>query len=51
MLSEKLVNKYRQTYQHKFGKDISTKEAERELLDLKELVKLILKERRSRRGN
>lgn len=51
MISDKLVNKYRQIYQHKFGKDISTKEAERELMDLKELVRLIVKERRARHAN
>lgn len=50
ILSKHLVGKYQNIYKTKFNKDISTKDAERELLGLKELVRLIVKERRNRHG-
>lgn len=50
-LSKHLIRGYQEEYKRKFGKDISTKDAERELLDLKDFVRLIVKIRRQRRGN
>ncbi|MBR3414771.1 hypothetical protein IKG73_01995 [Candidatus Saccharibacteria bacterium] len=50
LLSEKLVREYQGEHKRKFGEDISPKEAERELLELKELMRLIVKERRKRHG-
>ena len=50
LLSERLVRRYQNEYKRKFGRDISPKEAERELLGLTDLVRLITKERRSRHG-
>ena len=46
VLSKNLIHEYQETYKRKFGEGISSKEAERELFDLKELVRLITKERR-----
>ena len=51
ILSDKLVREYQKEHKRKFGKDISAKDAERELLDLKDFVRLIVKIRRQRRGN
>ena len=51
IIAKHLINKYQQVYKCKFGKDISAKEAERELFDLKELIRLIVKERKNRHGN
>lgn len=48
VLSKNLIHEYQETYKRKFGEEISSKEAERELFDLKELVRLITKERRKR---
>ena len=50
VLSERLVREYQKTYKRKFNKDIPPKEAERELLDLTGLVRLIIRGRRSRHG-
>ncbi len=50
ILSKNLVQEYRKKYKTKFGKDISPKDAERELLNLKDLVRLIAKERKQRHG-
>ena len=50
-LSKKLVQEYQKEYKQKYGKSISPKEAEKELLDLKDLLRLIIKERRQRHGN
>ena len=44
-ISKKLINTYQRTHEHKFGKTISEKEAERELSDLTKLIKLIKQER------
>ena len=49
-LSKRLVHRYQNEYKRKFGRDISPKEAEQEIFDLKELVRLITKERRNHRG-
>lgn len=51
ILSERLIRGYQEEYKHKFGKDISAKDAEQELLNLKDLVRLIVKTRRQRHGN
>ena len=51
MVSKRMIHQYQQTYRRKFGEDISAKAAERELYDLKELVRLIRKERKNRHGN
>ena len=51
ILSRHLVQEYQKEYKCKYGKDIPTKEAERELLDLKDLVRLINKVRRQRNGS
>lgn len=51
VLSNKLVQEYQKEYKRKYGKDILPKDAERELLDLKDFVRLIVKTRRQRRGN
>ena len=51
VLKHDLVQKYQKEYKRKFGKDIPTKDAERELLNLKDLVRLIAKTRRQRHGN
>ena len=37
-------------YEHKFGKNISVKDAERELFDLAKLIRLIAKERKNHHG-
>lgn len=50
IFSGNLVQEYQKEYQRKFGEDISPKDAEREMLDLKELVRLILRERRQHHG-
>ena len=50
VLSQRLVQEYQKEYQCKYGKNISPKDAEKELLELKDLVRLILKERRNRHG-
>ena len=47
-LSKNLVQEYQKEYKSKFGKDISPKEAEKEIFDLKELVRLIAKVRKNR---
>lgn len=49
-LSKNLIREYQRLYKIKFGKDISPKEAEREIFDLKELARLIAKERRCHHG-
>ena len=49
-ISPKLVRKYKQTHERKFGQSISAKEAERKLSDLAELIKLLSKERSHRYG-
>lgn len=51
VLSKKLVQEYQKEYKRKFGEDISLKDAERELLDLKDLVRLINKVRRQHNGS
>ena len=51
VLSKKLVQEYQKECKRKFGEDISLKDAERELLDLKDLVRLINKVRRQRNGS
>ena len=51
VLSNRLVHEYQGEYKHKFGKDISPKDAERELLNLKDLVRLIVKVRRQHNGS
>lgn len=50
VLSNKLVREHQRLHRNKFGEYISPKEAEREILDLKELVRLIVKTRRDRHG-
>lgn len=47
-ISERLVHEYQREYRQKFGKDISSKNAEQELSDLATLVRFIAKERRHR---
>ena len=49
-LSSKLVREYQNQYRRKFGKDITAKEAEREIFNLKDLVKLMTKVRRQSHG-
>ena len=44
-MSEKLVRAFQETYERKFGQSISAEEAERDLSDLAELVRIIIKER------
>ena len=44
-MSEKLVRAFQETYERKFGQSISAEEAERDLSDLAELVRIIMKER------
>lgn len=50
-LSKNLIREYQKQHKYKYGEDISPKEAEREILDLKELINLITKVRRSRNGS
>lgn len=50
VLSNRLIRQYQNEYQRKFGKDISPKDAEKEIFDLKELVRLIAKGRKARHG-
>ena len=50
ILSQRLIREYQKKYKSKYGKDISCKDAERELLDLKDLVRLIVKTRRNQYG-
>lgn len=49
-LAKKLVQEYQKEYKNKYGEDISLKEAEKDLLDLKDLIRLITKERRNHHG-
>ena len=51
VLSNKLIQEYQKEHKRKYGKDISTKDAERELLILKDLVRLINKTRRQHYGS
>ncbi len=51
IFSNELIRRYQEEYKRKYGKDISCKDAERELIDLKDLMRLITKARRQRRGN
>lgn len=51
VLSENLVHEYQKMHKRKFGKEISTKVAERELFDLAGLVRLIIKERKKHHDN
>ena len=51
IISKRLVKKYQEEHRRKFGSDISAKDAERELINLKELVRLITRERKQRHGN
>ena len=51
ILSQSLVREYQKEHKRKFGKDISAKDAEQELLNLKDLVRLIVKVRRQRHGS
>ena len=48
VISDRLVHAYQREYRRKFGKEISNKNAERELCDLTELVRLIKIERKNR---
>ena len=50
ILRRELIQEYQKEYQRKYGRGISPKNAEKELLELKDLVRLILKERRNRHG-
>lgn len=50
VLSKNLIREYQTEYKRKYGKDISPKEVERELICLKDLVRLIAKVRRERHG-
>ena len=50
ILSNRLIQEYQNEYKRKYGKDISPRDAERELLDLKDLVRFIIKARRQHRG-
>lgn len=45
-IPKELVSALQGTYERKFGKRISAKEAEQNLSDLAELIKLISRERR-----
>ena len=49
-LSKRLVKLYQQTHQRKYGEEISAKEAEQNLSDLSELVRVINQNRRIRNG-
>ena len=44
-VSEKLVRAFQEAHERKFGQSISAEEAERDLSDLAELVRIIIKER------
>lgn len=48
VISANLIRDYQETYKRKFHKDVSAKDAERELFDLSKLIKLITKERKKR---
>ena len=50
-ISERLVRKYQKTHERKFGESITAKEAERNLSNLAELIRLAKKERRNHHGN
>ena len=50
MISKKLIRRYQEEYKSKTGKEISGKNAERELCDLATLIRMIAKERRNRHG-
>ena len=50
ILSEKLIREYQKEHERKFGEAIPSKEAERELLKLAGLVRLITKTRKARNG-
>ena len=51
VFSDRLVHEYQKEYKRKFGGDISFKDAERQLLNLKDLVRLIVKVRRQHNGS
>ena len=40
---KELVRAYQETYEHKFGHNISAEEAEQNLIGLAELIKLIIR--------
>ena len=44
-ISEKLVRAFQEAHECKFSQNISAEEAERDLSDLAELVRIIIKER------
>ena len=50
VLSKDLIQEYQRLYKLKTSKEISPKEAEQAIFDLKELIRLIAKERRQRHG-
>ena len=50
-ISDQLVRKYQKTHERKFGESITAKEAEQNLSNLAELVRLAKKERRSHHGD
>ncbi len=46
VISQNLIQSYQDEYRRKFGTDISSKEAEKELFNLSTLIRFIKKERR-----
>lgn len=49
-LSKNLIREYQRLYKLKSGKEISPKEAEQAIFDLKDFIRLITKERKQRHG-
>lgn len=45
-VSEKLVRAFQETYERKFGENISAEKARQDLSDLAELVKIIMQKRK-----
>lgn len=48
---KKLVHEYQKLHKLKFGKDISPKDAEKEIFDLRELIRLVAEERKNHCDN
>ena len=49
-ISAKLIARYQQTYQRKYGQTVTTKEAEQHLSDLSTLLRQIKASRSARHG-
>lgn len=49
-ISPDLVRRYQETHKRKYNEDIPAKEAEKNLGDLKDLIRLVIQKRSKRHG-